>query len=322
LPDHGSATWASDRARDAYLRGRYLVDQGSRDQVAKGVPFLRAALKADRGFLPAHLGLSEAHRILGEFGTARQHADLALEISPQSAEAHLNLATLLMEAEWNWDEAGSHLEEAIRLDPDSPKARQQAAVRLAIVGEMPRALAQMDVAMRLDPVSTLIRTDYGWLLYYAGRHAEAIASCQQALELEARLLGAHLCIERAATAMGDAAVAADAALQAMNLWRAAAEDIAGVAGAPVAEASRAFSEWRLRFYANYPDQSRISAEDMAEANAAVGRFDAALTHLERATEARSRYLPLLLADPLLAPLRGDARFDALLTEVRKGFLRA
>lgn len=294
--------------RNYYLRGKYLLEQDSPDQVASSVRYFDQALAVDSSFVAAHVGLADAYQKLGDTGRARQHAEQALAIEPDTAEAHVHLAIGLMHAERDWQRAGRHLERALSLDPASARTRQVAAVRFAILGEMPQALAQIEAALRLDPVSTLIRADHGWMLYLAGYHSAAIESCGQALELEPRHVAALLCIERAASAKGDHRAAARAALRAMKLWGANDGEIAIVGQLPAAEVSRAFHTWRLRFYSDYPDQSMIFAHELAEANAAAGNLDAAMRQLERAAEMHSPLLPLVVADPVFGPLRDDARF--------------
>jgi hypothetical protein len=67
----------------------------------------------------------------------------------------------------------------------------------------------------------------------------------------------------------------------------------------------------LEFYSNYSDRKAITPEDLADASAAVGDHQAAMTQLERAANAKAALLPYMLADPIFKPLHGEARFVAL-----------
>jgi tetratricopeptide (TPR) repeat protein len=54
---------------------------------------------------------------------------------------------------------------------------------LAQEGRMTEALAELKLASELDPLSFIIVDNYGWLLYLAGRHREALRMLDRALAL-------------------------------------------------------------------------------------------------------------------------------------------
>lgn len=311
LRDESRGLSANDAPRDFYLRGKYLLDKGGLENTHKSVRYFLHGLADEAGYAPAHAALAEAYRVLGQRDDSRLHASEAVRLAPDSAEAHVQMAISLMHRDWDWAGARRHLDHALALDPDSAQAHSVAASRLALLGEFPAAFAEMEKALALDPVSTLLRADYGWLLYFAGDNDAAVARCREALDLDPRHVASLACLERAAEAGADPATATEAALRLMNLWGATDEDQAEIAALPVANAPRAYHEWRLRFFTTYPDQTVISPDDVADANAALGNYEAAIVQLERAAEARSPSLPFVLTDPLYAPLHADARFAAL-----------
>ena len=305
-------------ARDAYLRGKFLLDDQTPDNLARSVTYFQSALAADSEYAEAHAALADAYRRLGNQDLGKRHAKRAVLLDPGSADARVQLAIALMQHDWDWAAAGRQLERALELDPRSAKAHHVSASRSAIVGDLQAALDHMDSALRLDPVSTLLRADYGWFLYFAGHHDEAIAHCRAALDLDPKHIASHLCIARAAETSSDFPAAAESMLRIMALWNAQDTDRDAVARLPANSTPRAFHEWRLRFFEAYPDRSAITPEDMADVNAALGNFDVAIDDLERAADLRSPLLPILLADPLLAPIRGDRRYRSLRTRLNLG----
>jgi DNA-binding winged helix-turn-helix (wHTH) protein/Tfp pilus assembly protein PilF len=302
-------------ARDAYLRGTYLLDKGGSENVQGSVKFLIEALARDARHAPAHAALAKAYRALDRREESKSHALRALALAPDSADAQVQAAISVMQSDWDWVRAGRHLDRAIALDPRFAPARHVAATRLAVLGELRAALAQMEEALELDPASTLLQADLGWFLYFAGDNEAAIARCREALALDARHIGALSCLERSAHARQDHATAREAALRIMELWGANEADRSAVADLPASAAPRAYYEWRLRFFETYPDRAAIYPEDMADANAALGNYELAVSQLERAAAGRSAMLPFLIRDPLYAPLRSEARFAALRTRL-------
>lgn len=302
---------AVDSARDAYLRGKHLLGTGGRDNVAKSVRYFVNALAENPALAEAHVSLAEAHRLLGAPADAKLHAAKAVSLAPSSAEAHAQMAMSVMQADWDWERAGHHVERALMLDPGSSLAHEAAAARHAILGDLPAALAEMKLALAIDPVSTLLRADYGWLHYFHGDNDAAIRRCGEALDLDPRHLASLLCVERAAEAKADHTLARDTALRIMRLWRARPDELAAIGALAAVEVPRAYHEWRLRFFSTYPDQSVILPEDLADVNAALGNYEVALVELERAAVARSPALPFLLTDPIFTPLHADARFAAV-----------
>lgn len=298
------------KARDAYLRGKYLLDQGDQDNAKKSVRYFLEALAIETDYAPAHIALAKAYRSTGAQGDAKLHALKAVALAPRSADAHVQVALSAL-WEWDWPAAGRHLDEARAIDPKSSEAHHLAAGRYAILGDYDAALVSIDVALREDPVSALLRADYGWFQYVTGNNEAAIARYREALELDANHLVSLLGLVRAAGAAGDFATAKRAALGVMRLWRAPEREQARLAALSDAAAVQAFDAWRLAFYQRYPDRSAITAEDLAEANAAVGQLEEALTQLERAADARGPSLPYLLADPIFRSLRDTPRFQAI-----------
>ncbi len=303
-------------ARDAYLRGKFLLETGVPDRIAKSVTYLQNALAVDANHAPAHVSLAEAYRILGDRDRSSHHAARAVEAAPNDADAHVQLAISLMQNDWNWLGARQHVERALAIDPNLARAHHVAASLSAIGGDVTAAVAHMQRAMQLEPVSTLIRADLGWFHFLAGNFDAAASSCRQALDLEPDHLPSLLCIVRAAEAGERFDSARDAALQVMTLWDASEADRSAIEQMPVRDSLRAFHEWRLDFYVTYPDRSAILPEDLAEVYAAAGNLSAAVTHLLSAADAKSPLLPVLLADPLFRPLRQDARFKGLLARLK------
>jgi TolB-like protein len=112
-------------AYELYLRGRQRLHRIRHDDLSAAAVLFRRALELDPGYGPAHAGLATAHATLYEwFGAsdadlagAERASQRALELAPDLAEAHVarGCALSLMK---RYEEASREFEEAIRLNPN------------------------------------------------------------------------------------------------------------------------------------------------------------------------------------------------------------
>ncbi len=114
-----------------------------------------------------------------------------IEHNPEAWLAHNNLANLLL-ATGRRDEAITHLQEALRLNPDFAEAHlTMGNALLDIPGRLGDALAEYRTAARLAPDSERAHTNLGNALLRAGQTREAIDELQQALRIDPRNAEAH-----------------------------------------------------------------------------------------------------------------------------------
>ncbi len=93
------------------------------------------------------------------FPQALAAARKAVELDTSSAEAHNALAFGTFY--WNWDaaEAEREFRAAIKLDPNYVTAHHWYATFLMVLGRLPEALEQINLAQQLDPASTAVLAD-------------------------------------------------------------------------------------------------------------------------------------------------------------------
>src|SRR5204862_5471008 len=108
----------------------------------------------------------------------------ALEIDENLAEGYISRATLLSDFDWNWPAGEADFQKALELNANSADAHYWYARNLAQVGRSEEALKESSAAEKLDPLSPVILTSRAKVLSTAHRYADAIASCQKAIDLE------------------------------------------------------------------------------------------------------------------------------------------
>ena len=125
-----------------------------------------------------------------QFETAEALLRQALELAPQLAEAHANLAWLL-ERRGSVDDALHHYELATELQPDNAHIHLNFGALLAQLKFLSAAEAVYHRALLLDASLPGIWSNLGALLAQMGRDEEAEANLRTALQLDPAHAGAH-----------------------------------------------------------------------------------------------------------------------------------
>ena len=167
------------------------------------VPLAAALTKAAEKFLPQPARvLPGALLAAALFAVTFQQAAIyrdeetlyraTIERNPGAWLAHNNLGNLLLETPGRRSEAMSHIETALRLNPDFPEAHlSMGNALLGVPGRLNDAIAEYQTALRLAPASERAHTNLGNALLAAGRTAEAVAQLEEALRLDPQNAEAH-----------------------------------------------------------------------------------------------------------------------------------
>lgn len=118
---------------------------------------------------------------------ARAAADKALTLNDRLAEAHVAEGYLKSLYDWDWKGGENSIRRAIELDPNSLDAHFFYATLLMALGRFPEAIAEVERAEQLDPVSAAVQQLFGSIRYRAGQPDEAITHLKRAIELEPRV---------------------------------------------------------------------------------------------------------------------------------------
>jgi serine/threonine protein kinase/tetratricopeptide (TPR) repeat protein len=115
----------------------------------------------------------------------------AIELDDALPEAHLARADHVTFS-WNWREAEQEFRRAIELDPNSANAHYLYAFALLVPErKFDQALQEFRIALSLDPLSPIMNTNYATTLMDAHRYSEALAQFQKTLERDPTFGPAH-----------------------------------------------------------------------------------------------------------------------------------
>jgi TolB-like protein/DNA-binding winged helix-turn-helix (wHTH) protein len=323
-----AAPTRSTDAYELYLRGRYHYDKSETADLRKSIQYFERAIRIAPDFALAYAGIADAYMILDGLGAAppaelvpraREAVDTALAIDPNLAEAYVARAMIRYFYDWEYSAGNADFEWAIELNPNLAIAHHLFGKNLVTERRFDEALAKLDRALALDPYSASVSKDIGETLLYANRIEEAVIQFRRTEEIDPGSLPVRFWLLRCFEALGqtDRAVENHLALYRSSRW-------SNIGPMDIDASERVYrdsgwtaywTEW-LALLGDRAKHRHVEPFRLAEAAMRAGDHDAAVHWLERAVEIRSAWVPTMHIDPLLAPLDGDPRFEALLRRAR------
>jgi len=312
-------------AYELYHKGRSLWEKRTGDNIPKAIAFFEQAIARDPNYALAYAGLASAY-ILSPFYTgadrleagskAKEAALKALHLDPNLAEAHAALGKVLFFSEIDLTGATREYKRAIELKPNDADAHHWFSNdSLAALGQFDEAIAEGKRSVELDPLSIVINADLGETFFYARRFDESVAQLRKTLEIDPTSFYTHYNLGIALQAKGDLSGAITEYEKAKQL-----SDNPTVATFwAQAKAHAGDKEAALRMLSEL-DQISQHREVLSYLRAllylSLNNKDEALRWLEQGYEERDgSNICWINVDPLLDPLHGDPRFEALVQKV-------
>lgn len=140
----------------------------------------------------------------------------AVRVAPDNHHAHANLADAFA-VQKRYPEAEAEYREAIRLAPDFPDYHYYFGQTLAQSGRLNDAIAEYELTLKRKPADAPTHDALGLALARAGRADEAIVHLQEAIRIDPSLASAHANLGLALTRKGDANGALAAYTEAIRL---------------------------------------------------------------------------------------------------------
>jgi len=311
------------QAYDLCLKGLYFWNKRTAPGFQQAIEYFRQAIAKDPNYAPAYAGLANSYALMPGYTLspaakympkAREAAVRALEIDDNLPEAHVALALILENYDWNWSTAEKEYRRAIELNPNYATAHQWYAEFLMWQGRFDEALRESEAARRLDPLSMIIGTDRGAIFYFSRQYDRAIEQFHSVRDMDPSFARVHLVVDpyvqegRFSEALAE-----------MDEWQRISGDGIHISSRLVyiygrmGEKKKAQAEMR-KLKAMMTAQP-VDPMVMALAYIGVENNDAALSSLEEGFAQRSNLLTALKVEPAYDPLRDDPRFQKLLVEV-------
>jgi serine/threonine-protein kinase len=315
----------NSEAHEFYLKGRYFWNKRTANNLKTAISYFQQAIDKDPNYALAYAGLADSYGLLPDFSAgspqesfppAKTAAKKALALDDTLAEAHTSLAHVLYLYDLDFDGSTREFRRAIELNPNYATAHHWLGVGpLVQSSRFDDAIAECKRAVELDPLSLINNADLGNTYSSARRYDEAIEQLRKTLEMDPGFYYAHWVLGLAFEAKG----ALDAAIEEYQKARALNEDPQVLALLGHAYASSGNKTEAVKILEQLKELSKqryVSAYSLAIVYLGLGDKEEALRWLEKSYQDRAGdVLRYIRVDPLLDPLRGDPRFEELVTKV-------
>jgi TolB-like protein/Tfp pilus assembly protein PilF len=319
----GKRNTGNAEAFKLYLKGRYYWNKYTHEGLEKALEYFRQAIDIDPVYALAYAGIADSHfRLANQYlaprltiPKAKAAAMRALEIDPTLPEAHASLGILKMRYDCDWQGAELELKQAISLNPSYVAAHQWYGAYFQAQRRFDEALHHFSLAQELDPLSTQVTVLWGMCLWAMRLYDEALEKFREAIAMNPHHYPAHLSLALTHAQLKNFPEAIEEFKKAGQLddSRTIMGYLAHVyaASGKRDEAQRILEEMLMQRKERY-----CSAYAVALVYAALSEDDLAFEWLAKAHEEHDDHLGWGVAsDPRLDSLRGDPRFNELLSRV-------
>ena len=126
-------------ANDLYYKGLHLYQKEGVSTLHQAIQYFQQAIEKDSKFALAHAKLGGALRLSvnnpdWDLGKARRHAEAALALDENLAEAHEVLAWVKFKEDWDWLGSEREFKRAIELTPNLSTPHEWYGVYLVQMG--------------------------------------------------------------------------------------------------------------------------------------------------------------------------------------------
>jgi serine/threonine protein kinase/TolB-like protein/Tfp pilus assembly protein PilF len=302
-------------AYNEYLLGRQFGRRGNLEDIQRAVAAYEKAIALDPAYAAAYAGLSFSETAVANstqdaagFTRAKDAAEKALTLSPQLVDAYRARALYRLET---LDFAGARAdsEKALSLAPGNSAVQSLYGVQVAALGRIPEAIAAMNKAIELDPLNGFAWANVGLFLTVNRDYSAARGALERALAISPFDDSFHFALGQLNMLEGRLPAAlAEFQKQGREGGRRMGDALLEHARDREKQSQQALSD----LIANHANDMAYQVGDVY---AWRGEKDRAFEWLGRAYQQRDSGLNGIAYDPLLAGLKSDPRYGALLKKL-------
>ena len=304
-------------AYELYLKGQYYWNRRTARTLHQAADYFQQAVEKDPNFALAWAGLADCYALYAFYDAgppkeavprAKEAAAIALRIDDEITLAHIALAWVKMDYDWDWPGAEKEYRRALELSPNDGTAHQRYGASLLAFGRLDEYLAETRRARELEPTSLIINSLVGRALYYSRQYDQAITDLRKTLDMDPNFVSALWYI---GWAYEQKSMYTEAIAALQNAARISSGDpvILGSLGhAYAASGRRSDALHTLADLKELSKQRYVAPFDMAAVYVGLRDKDQTFEWLQKALEDRSHWIIWIKCDPRFDGIRSDPRY--------------
>jgi len=317
-------------AYDSYLMGLYFWNKRSKEGLEKAINYFQQAVEKDPNFALAYALMADCYYLQVFYrysptpetiGNATAAADRALLLDDSVAEGHVAMA-MVQSLQKQGSQSRQSLRRALELNPNLAIAHQRYAWCLCASGHLNDAVREMKRAQELDPLSPTNDTALGELLIFARQFQGSLEYCYKAAELAPNeaLIQENLAIAYASNGMYQQAIEHYQRVGELNPEK-KGDALASVATVLVSAGRKPEADSMMSEVLKLAAAGKVEPYNVALLYTARGDKEQGFKWFAKALGGHKVDQPgTIRYDPLLDPLRSDARFAESLRQHNRASL--
>jgi len=309
-------------AYDLYLRGRYAVNQRTNESIKQGLEYFRQAIPKDPNSPLPYAGLAIGYINMTFTGTqpatlflpqARDAAGKALQLDPDSVDAHCQMGYMKALADYDWKGAEKEFKAALALNPNHAQSHELYAFWvLAPMKREAEALAEIDRAVDADPHSIMVVFHRAYMLYEFRKYDDAVKEFQKAIAMDPDFIWPHMGLGHVFMELKRYREAIEQENTPPYSPGGSARQLTSLAYAYAVAGDQAGLAPLLKEMEQRAREGYVPPFNMARVYAVLGNRERAAQLLEQSFNDREPGLVVIQVDPTADFFRSDPRYQKLL----------
>jgi adenylate cyclase len=302
-----------------YLKARHLILLMKAAEIEEALTILKDIIGRQPDYALAHLGVHHGYTLIGTLGLIPFHEafskgqpylEKAIALDPSLPECQINLAWNSLLLKWDFEATYQHLQRSVEVRPTTDYYQTMASTLVA-EGRQTAAMHYIDTAFQVDPFSAINYHLKGFVYYTLEDYDKAIHFFREGIELNSRASVSILYLGQALILKGQKE-------EALQYFQALPPDEPGdllkQGGLTLAHAALGHAEVAQEGIQQMESLLEThlverATQQLILCHTVLGNNAKALQLLEQGISQRLPLMIYFYAEPLLKPLREEARFQ-------------
>jgi adenylate cyclase len=301
------------------LMARFHKNKWNAEDVKIAEDYYKKAIELDANHVESIVGLSDVYSFMAmtgvmsfmeAWGKSNELVNRAFVLDPQNPEIYYQKANSSFFTDCNFTAALDHTSKAIQLKPNYVEAQQFMSFLYVLSGEKAKAKKHLDIALGIDPLSQETLFFSAYFDYMTEDFSSSLVKLDDCLQVNPKNLPAHsvkcLCLLK----MGKYDEVIHYFDDSESEWFVEAERVGAVGLAYALKKDQKNTDKYLGIlqeHAKSPDGFTYDSF-VFMMYAALGDMEKAFDWIRSGIETKSSLLLLRYADPIVNPLKSDARY--------------